>query len=66
MKVTGDPGAKVSLVVVDNAVYLLNRDRLTQRKVCVFDVCVLNVLLYALVIPKNLCFEFCFCGYAID
>lgn len=35
-KVRGDPGAKVSLVVVDNAVYLLNRDRLTQKKVCVF------------------------------
>lgn len=34
-KIKGDPGAKVSLVAVDNAVYLLNRDRLTQRKVCV-------------------------------
>ncbi|XP_040891990.1 complement C3-like [Toxotes jaculatrix] len=32
-QVRGDPGAKVSLVVVDNAVYLLNRDRLTQRKI---------------------------------
>ncbi|XP_045902795.1 venom factor-like isoform X2 [Micropterus dolomieu] len=32
-KVRGDPGAKVSLVVVDNAVYLLNRDRLTQKKI---------------------------------
>uniref|UniRef100_A0A3Q3L7G2 Complement component c3b, tandem duplicate 1 n=1 Tax=Mastacembelus armatus TaxID=205130 RepID=A0A3Q3L7G2_9TELE len=32
-KVRGDPGAKVSLVAVDNAVYLLNRDRLTQRKI---------------------------------
>uniref|UniRef100_A0A3Q1H0X2 Uncharacterized protein n=1 Tax=Anabas testudineus TaxID=64144 RepID=A0A3Q1H0X2_ANATE len=31
-KVTGDPGAKVSLVVVDNAVYLLNKDRLRQSK----------------------------------
>ncbi|XP_053275525.1 complement C3 [Pleuronectes platessa] len=31
-QVRGDPGAKVSLVVVDNAVYLLNKDRLTQRK----------------------------------
>ncbi|XP_068460339.1 complement C3-like [Clinocottus analis] len=32
-QVRGDPGAKVSLVAVDNAVYLLNRDRLTQRKI---------------------------------
>ncbi|XP_067441549.1 complement C3-like [Thunnus thynnus] len=32
-KVRGDPGAKVSLVAVDNAVYLLNKDRLTQRKI---------------------------------
>ncbi|XP_060943930.1 complement C3-like [Limanda limanda] len=31
-QIRGDPGAKVSLVVVDNAVYLLNKDRLTQRK----------------------------------
>lgn len=35
MKVQGDPGAKVGLVAVDNAVYLLNKDRLTQSKVCV-------------------------------
>lgn len=33
-QIRGDPGAKVSLVAVDNAVYLLRRDRLTQRKVC--------------------------------
>ncbi|XP_032399538.1 complement C3, partial [Etheostoma spectabile] len=32
-KIRGDPGSKVSLVAVDNAVYLLNRDRLTQRKI---------------------------------
>ncbi|XP_029015801.1 complement C3-like [Betta splendens] len=31
--IKGDPGAKVSLVTVDNAVYLLNKDRLTQRKI---------------------------------
>uniref|UniRef100_UPI0037E9C17B venom factor-like n=1 Tax=Semicossyphus pulcher TaxID=241346 RepID=UPI0037E9C17B len=31
-QVRGDPGAKVSMVAVDNAVFLLNRDRLTQRK----------------------------------
>ncbi|KAM3623350.1 uncharacterized protein V6R79_010054 [Siganus canaliculatus] len=31
-KVQGDPGAKVSLVAVDNAVYLLKSDRLTQKK----------------------------------
>uniref|UniRef100_G3N4I6 Anaphylatoxin-like domain-containing protein n=1 Tax=Gasterosteus aculeatus aculeatus TaxID=481459 RepID=G3N4I6_GASAC len=32
-QVRGDPGSKVNLVAVDNAVYLLNRDRLTQRKI---------------------------------
>ncbi|XP_054865859.1 A.superbus venom factor 2-like isoform X2 [Amphiprion ocellaris] len=32
-QIRGDPGAKVSLVAVDNAMYLLNKDRLTQRKV---------------------------------
>uniref|UniRef100_A0A3Q3AZ10 Complement component c3b, tandem duplicate 1 n=1 Tax=Kryptolebias marmoratus TaxID=37003 RepID=A0A3Q3AZ10_KRYMA len=31
-QIRGDPGAKVSLVAVDNAVYLLNKDRLTQGK----------------------------------
>lgn len=35
MKVRGDPGSKVGLAAVDNAVYLLNKDRLTQSKVCV-------------------------------
>lgn len=33
-QVRGDPGSKVGLVAVDNAVFLLNKDRLTQRKVC--------------------------------
>ncbi|CAN9510720.1 unnamed protein product [Ophioblennius macclurei] len=32
-KIRGDPGSKVSMVAVDNAVYLLSRDRLTQKKV---------------------------------
>ncbi|XP_041789834.1 complement C3-like [Chelmon rostratus] len=32
-EVRGDPGAKVSLVAVDNSVYLLNKDRLTQNKI---------------------------------
>ncbi|TKS68660.1 Complement C3 [Collichthys lucidus] len=32
-QVRGDPGAKVSLVAVDNAVYLLSRERLTQSKI---------------------------------
>ncbi|KAM3865316.1 venom factor-like [Diretmus argenteus] len=32
-KVRGDPGAKVNLVAVDNAVYLLSKERLTQRKI---------------------------------
>ncbi|XP_015256364.1 PREDICTED: complement C3-like [Cyprinodon variegatus] len=32
-QIRGDPGAKVSLVAVDNAVYLLNGERLTQRKI---------------------------------
>ncbi|MEQ2243779.1 hypothetical protein ILYODFUR_010358, partial [Ilyodon furcidens] len=32
-QIHGDPGARVSLVAVDNAVYLLNGDRLTQRKI---------------------------------
>ncbi|XP_043971703.1 complement C3-like isoform X2 [Gambusia affinis] len=31
-KIRGDPGSKVSLVAVDNSVYLLNGERLTQRK----------------------------------
>ncbi|XP_056135701.1 complement component c3b, tandem duplicate 2 [Lampris incognitus] len=32
-RVKGDPGANVHLVAVDNAVYLLNKQRLTQRKI---------------------------------
>lgn len=32
-QVRGDPGAKVSLVAVDNAIFLLSKNRLTQRKV---------------------------------
>uniref|UniRef100_A0A4W6EED3 Complement component c3b, tandem duplicate 2 n=1 Tax=Lates calcarifer TaxID=8187 RepID=A0A4W6EED3_LATCA len=32
-EVRGDPGAKVNFVAVDNAVYLLNKDRLTQKKI---------------------------------
>ncbi|KAI4888865.1 hypothetical protein NFI96_005338 [Prochilodus magdalenae] len=32
-QVKGDPGAKVSLVAVDNAVFLLSKSRLTQRKI---------------------------------
>ncbi|KAM4750099.1 complement C3-like [Anableps anableps] len=32
-QIRGDPGAKVSLVAVDNSVYLLKGDRLTQRKI---------------------------------
>ncbi|XP_034092136.1 complement C3-like isoform X2 [Gymnodraco acuticeps] len=32
-QIRGDPGAKVNLVAVDNAVFLLNRDRLTQGKI---------------------------------
>lgn len=35
VKVRGDPGSKVGLAAVDNAIYLLNKDRLTQSKVCV-------------------------------
>lgn len=31
--VTGDPNAKVGLVAVDKAVFLLNKNRLTQAKV---------------------------------
>ncbi|XP_056441797.1 complement C3-like isoform X4 [Gadus chalcogrammus] len=31
-KVRGDPGAKVNLVAVDNAVFLLSKERLTQSK----------------------------------
>ncbi|XP_043079055.1 complement C3-like isoform X1 [Puntigrus tetrazona] len=33
LKVKGDPGAKVSLVAVDNAIFLLSKSRLTQKKV---------------------------------
>ncbi|TRY97834.1 hypothetical protein DNTS_014966 [Danionella cerebrum] len=32
LQVKGDPGAKVSLVAVDNAVFLLSKSRLTQKK----------------------------------
>uniref|UniRef100_A0A3P9LX36 Complement component c3b, tandem duplicate 2 n=1 Tax=Oryzias latipes TaxID=8090 RepID=A0A3P9LX36_ORYLA len=32
-KIRGDPGSKVNLVAVDNSVYLLNKDRLTQKKI---------------------------------
>ncbi|XP_060715674.1 complement C3-like [Tachysurus vachellii] len=32
-QVRGDPGAKVSLVAVDNSVFLLSKNRLTQRKI---------------------------------
>lgn len=35
-QIRGDPGAKVSLVAVDNSVYLLNGERLTQRKACLY------------------------------
>ncbi|RVE75945.1 hypothetical protein OJAV_G00003930 [Oryzias javanicus] len=31
--IRGDPGSKVNLVAVDNSVYLLNKDRLTQKKI---------------------------------
>ncbi|KAJ8001694.1 hypothetical protein DPEC_G00172110 [Dallia pectoralis] len=33
LRVRGDPGAMVSLVAVDNAVFLLNKQRFTQRKI---------------------------------
>ncbi|XP_056621736.1 complement C3-like [Triplophysa dalaica] len=33
LKITGDPGAKVGLVVVDKAVQVLNKNRLTQSKI---------------------------------
>ncbi|KAA0721782.1 Complement C3 [Triplophysa tibetana] len=33
LKISGDPGAKVGLVVVDKAVHVLNKNRLTQLKI---------------------------------
>ncbi|KAM9314813.1 complement C3-like [Pholidichthys leucotaenia] len=33
LKVTGDPGATVGLVAVDKGVYILNKHRLTQKKI---------------------------------
>ncbi|XP_056621692.1 complement C3-like isoform X2 [Triplophysa dalaica] len=33
LKITGDPGAKVGLVVVDKAVHVLNKNRFTQSKI---------------------------------
>ncbi|XP_050960509.1 complement C3-like [Labeo rohita] len=33
LQITGDPGAKVGLVVVDKAVHVLNKNRLTQTKI---------------------------------
>ena len=50
--VRGDPGAKVNFVAVDNAVFLLSQERLTQSKVrirCVCEcacVCVCLILIY--------------------
>uniref|UniRef100_A0A8C5DA84 Complement component c3b, tandem duplicate 2 n=1 Tax=Gouania willdenowi TaxID=441366 RepID=A0A8C5DA84_GOUWI len=32
-QIRGEPGSKVSLVAVDNAVYLLNKEKLTQKKI---------------------------------
>ncbi|TSK67244.1 Complement C3 [Bagarius yarrelli] len=55
-QVRGDPGAKVSLVAVDNSVFLLSKSRLTQGKVILFSVffseaddsydCVSNLVVY--------------------
>ncbi|KAF4097397.1 hypothetical protein G5714_021405 [Onychostoma macrolepis] len=33
LQITGDPGAKVGLVMVDKAVHVLNKNRLTQTKI---------------------------------
>jgi len=33
LQITGDPGARVGLVVVDKAVQVLNKNRLTQTQV---------------------------------
>jgi len=33
LQITGDPGARVGLVVVDKAVHVLNKNRLTQAQV---------------------------------
>ncbi|KAF4118185.1 complement C3-like [Onychostoma macrolepis] len=33
LQITGDPGAKVGLVVVDKAVHILNKNRLTQTQI---------------------------------
>ncbi|KAK9981656.1 hypothetical protein ABG768_001180, partial [Culter alburnus] len=33
LKITGDPGARVGLVVVDKAVHVLNKNRLTQTQI---------------------------------
>ncbi|KAI4881168.1 hypothetical protein NFI96_030503 [Prochilodus magdalenae] len=33
LRITGDPGAKVGLVAVDKAVFVLNKNRLTQDKI---------------------------------
>ncbi|XP_050957967.1 complement C3-like, partial [Labeo rohita] len=33
LQITGDPGAKVGLVIVDKAVHVLNKNRLTQTKI---------------------------------
>nr|WEM32064.1 complement component 3 [Mylopharyngodon piceus] len=33
LQITGDPGARVGLVVVDKAVHVLNKNRLTQMKI---------------------------------
>lgn len=44
--VTGDPNAKVGLVAVDSAVFVLNKNRLTTSKVNLSDIWGHGVLLY--------------------
>lgn len=56
--VTGDPNAKVGLVAVDSAVFVLNKNRLTTSKVSLSDVWGHGMLLCF--VKKNIFYKYSF------